>query len=148
VYWAVEGESFNTKAIWNRLRVMASEDVGIADPCAPFVVDVLEKQYWEFKEKPKEDSHRLFLVNAVLLLAKAPKSRLVDDILITVYGNIKNKKQLEIPDYALDMHTMRGKRMGRGYEHFFAEGAKLENQAIDDPYEEKAKEILLKKKKT
>ena len=31
----------------------------------------------------------------------------------------------EIPDYALDMHTMKGKAMGRGLDHFRSEGAKL-----------------------
>ena len=30
-----------------------------------------------------------------------------------------------IPDYALDMHTMKGKAMGRGLDHFRTEGAKL-----------------------
>ena len=30
-----------------------------------------------------------------------------------------------IPDYALDMHTMKGKAMGRGLNHFREEGAKL-----------------------
>ena len=29
------------------------------------------------------------------------------------------------PDYALDMHTMKGKAMGRGLDHFREEGAKL-----------------------
>jgi hypothetical protein len=35
----------------------------------------------------------------------------------------------EIPDYALDMHTMKGKAMGRGLDHFRKEGAKLVNRA-------------------
>jgi hypothetical protein len=30
-----------------------------------------------------------------------------------------------IPDYALDMYTMKGKAMGRGLDHFRSEGAKL-----------------------
>ena len=44
-----------------------------------------------------------------------------------------------IPDYALDMHTMRGKAMGRGLDHFRKEGAKLVPPPTEpDPYEEKA----------
>ncbi len=31
----------------------------------------------------------------------------------------------EIPDYANDQHTIEGKRMGRGLDHFRNEGAKL-----------------------
>jgi replication-associated recombination protein RarA len=143
VYWAVELESFNPKALWNRLRVIASEDIGIADPIAPLVVDVLEKEY--DNTKGKNDSWRLFLVNAVLYLARSPKSRIVDNLLNVVYND---ERKLEIPDYALDMHTYRGRRMGRGIEHFFAEGAKLANQAMEDPYEHRAFEILKKKEKT
>ena len=32
---------------------------------------------------------------------------------------------LEMPDYALDMHTMKGKAMGHDLDHFRKEGAKL-----------------------
>jgi replication-associated recombination protein RarA len=144
VYWATELESFNATALWNRLRVIASEDIGIANPMAPLVVDVLEKNYADALQR-QNDSWKLFLVNAVLYLARSPKSRIVDNLLIAVYNE---ERKLEIPDYALDMHTYRGRKMGRGIEHFFAEGAKLANQAMEDPYEEKAKQILLKKEKT
>ena len=44
-----------------------------------------------------------------------------------------------IPDYALDMHTIRGKAMGRGLDHFRKEGAKLvPPPTADDPYEGEA----------
>jgi len=141
VYWATELESFNPKALWSRLRVIASEDIGLANPLASLIVDVLEKQYYA----DKKDSSRLFLVHAVLFLARSPKSRIVDNLLTVVYND---EERLEIPDYALDMHTYRGRKMGRGLEHFFAEGAKLEKQALADPYEKKAIEALKKKKKT
>jgi hypothetical protein len=40
-----------------------------------------------------------------------------------------------MPDWALDKHTGRGRRMGRGTEHFFDEDAVLANEAdLDDPY--------------
>jgi replication-associated recombination protein RarA len=144
VFWAVEAESFNHKAVWNRLRVIASEDIGIANPLAPLVIDVLEKEYYDAKRR-ENDSHRLFLVHAVLFLARSPKSRMIDDLLITVYGDVKFRdERLEIPDYALDMHTLRGRMMGRGFKHFLEEGSKLENEGISDPYRDSAKEILLK----
>src|SRR4029077_5973542 len=45
----------------------------------------------------------------------------------------------EIPDYALDMHTRKGKAMGRGLDHFRKEGAKLVPEpTADDPYEDEA----------
>ena len=144
VYWAIELESFNPKALWNRLRVIASEDIGLADPHASLIVNVLEKQY-DAAVADNNDSSRLFLVHAVLYLARSPKSRIVDNLLAVVYND---EERLEIPDYALDKHTYRGKKMGRGLEHFFAEGAKLAKQAYEDPYEKEAFEALKKKKKT
>jgi len=144
VFWARELESFNPKALWNRLRVIASEDIGLADSLAPLIVDVLEKQYYDAVDR-KNDSSRLFLVHAVLYLARSPKSRIVDNLLAVVYND---EERHEIPDYCRDMHTIRGRKMGRGLEHFFAEGAKLEKQAFEDPYEKKAFEALKKKKKT
>ena len=45
----------------------------------------------------------------------------------------------ENPDFALDIHTMKGKAMGRGLDHFRKEGAKLiPPPTADDPYEDEA----------
>ena len=41
---------------------------------------------------------------------------------------------MEIPDHALDMHTARGRRMGRGKQHFLEEAGRLENETLEDPY--------------
>jgi replication-associated recombination protein RarA len=122
--------------------VIASEDVGLANPNATLLVDVLERQYFDFKGR-EDDGCRLFLVYAVLFLARSPKSRVVDNLLITVYAD---KRKLEIPDYAKDKHTLSGKLLGRGWKHFFEEGVKISNKAIDDIYEEKAMQIKLREK--
>jgi hypothetical protein len=45
----------------------------------------------------------------------------------------------EIPDFALDMHTLKGKAMGRGLDHFRKEGAKLIPEPTEpDPFIEEA----------
>src|SRR4030042_3972037 len=80
VYWAVELESFNAATLWNRLRVIASEDIGLANPNATLIIDVLARQYDDAVSR-KSDSSRLFLVHAVLYLARSPKSRIVDNLL-------------------------------------------------------------------
>jgi len=144
LFWAVELESFNPRMLWNRLRIIASEDIGITNPLAPLIIDVLEKEYDDAKER-ENDSNRLFLVHAVLFLARSRKSRIVDDLLNVVYGQIQHEdKKLPIPDYALDMHTLRGKKMKRGLDHFFSEGTKLSNEPLENPYIEKAEQILIK----
>lgn len=146
VYWAIELETFNPKMLWNRLRVIASEDIGVADPQATLIVHVLEKQYFEALEK-KNSSKKLFLVHAVLYFTRTYKSRIVDDLLLNVEGNIEAGEKLEIPDYALDNHTYRGRKRGRDVKFFVEEGSKVNNENIENPYKKKASEILLKNRK-
>jgi replication-associated recombination protein RarA len=142
LFWAIELEGFNPTALWNRLKVIASEDIGCASPFVPMLIETLAKQYSDFKGKAES---RLFLANAVVILARSKKSRITDDLLNVVYGEILHEdKKLKIPDYALDMHTLRGRKLGRGIEHFFAVGNTLENETFPNPYTQKAKEILMK----
>jgi len=142
LFWAIELESFNPTALWNRLKVIASEDIGCANPFVPMLIETLAKQYSDFKEKAES---RLFLANAVVILARSKKSRITDDLLNVVYGEILHEdKKPKIPDYALDMHTLKGRKLGRGIEHFFAVGNKLENEAFLNTYTQRAKEILSK----
>lgn len=52
----------------------------------------------------------------------------------------------EVPDFAYDKHTTRGRAMGRGAEHFFDVGAVLVNERADlpDTYRELAKAACLR----
>jgi replication-associated recombination protein RarA len=144
LYWAVDMSLTGyDEYCWKRLRIMASEDVGPAEPHLPATIAALYATYTELKKK-KDDRHapqRLQLVHAVILLAQARKSRVVDHALIHHFGNHAQLER-EIPDCALDKHTIRGKAMGRGAEHFFAEGIKLANEAGEDHYKELARATL------
>ena len=148
LYWAVDMYLTGyDEYCWKRLKVIASEDVGPAEPHLPATIAALYATYTELKKK-KDETHapqRLQLVHAVILLAQARKSRVVDHALIYHFGNHAQLKR-EIPDCALDKHTLRGKQMGRGFDHFFAEGGKLVNEVGDDPYKELARETLTKGK--
>jgi replication-associated recombination protein RarA len=134
--------------VFKRLRVIASEDVGIADSNVAVQVWALYRLWQEARRKKGEpEGHfRVHLVHAVVLLCRAPKSRLADSALIAFYTGERPKP--EIPDYALDLHTARGRRMGRGVDHFYAEGAKVVNETIDDPYLDEAKVTLSRAKRT
>jgi hypothetical protein len=56
-----------------------------------------------------------------------------------IVGYVGEREPLEVSDHALDMHMARGRRRGRGAEHFLAEGAQLANEAdVDDPYVDEA----------
>jgi replication-associated recombination protein RarA len=144
LYWAVDlyMTGYDEYA-WKRLRIMASEDVGPAEPNQPATIAALYATYSDLKKK-KDEAHapqRLQFVHAVILLATARKNRVVDHALVHHFGNHAVLKR-DIPEYALDKHTARGKRMGRGAAHFFAEGIKLENVSGDDPYRELARQTL------
>lgn len=111
--------------VWSRLKIITSEDIGLAKPDAPAVIQSLYSMYIEQKEARKEKQpERLFLVNAVLYLCRCPKSRLVDWTLINAWREHQDNLR-PVPDYALDMHNLRGKQKGRGIDHFFIEGTKL-----------------------
>ena len=98
-------------------------------------------QAWADQRKKKDERNgpeRLFLVHAVILLSRARKSRMVDHALIAYYEAPRDKRP--IPDVALDKHTARGRKLGRGHKHLWEEGAKVSDAAeVHDPYEAIAK---------
>jgi replication-associated recombination protein RarA len=126
--------------VWKRLKIIASEDVGLADNSAAPTIQALY-QHWLEQRKKKDTRHapeRLFLVHAVLYLAHTVKSRLVDHALIAMYE--AKRPAREIPDFAKDRHTAAGRKLRRGWKQFWEEGARLENQAkLSDPYEATAR---------
>jgi hypothetical protein len=59
----------------------------------------------------------------------------------------------DVPDIALDRHTLAGKKRGRGWAHFFDESSLLANTdtgelspepTLPDPYRDKARSVLVK----
>lgn len=128
--------------VWKRLRIITSEDVGLAAPGLPAQIRALYDN-WLDQRKKKDEVHgpeRLFLVHAIILLARAQKSRLVDHALICHYEGERPTR--EIPDEALDKHTRRGRSRSRGWKHFWEEGARLGNPGkVTDPYAERAREV-------
>ncbi len=125
-YWALElYDSGFWGFVWRRLHIIASED--IADPITR-EVEALQRSHDLVNKGAKGDRvpGRLMVVKAVLLLAAANKCRDADHLICLVYEDqtipaeelladleaAKDTKE-EIPDYALDMHTLRGRKMGR-----------------------------------
>lgn len=148
LFWAVEfydGGGALTTYAWNRMFVMLSEDIGLANPQLPQQIWSLYNIFQYFKaKKNKHEPEKLHFIHAVLLLVRSPKSRLVDWGLIAAFK--KHDTSREIPDYALDKHTRRGKAKGRGFKHFFAEGCNL-NQHVkqdrEDEYMEISRDVLI-----
>jgi hypothetical protein len=78
--------------------------------------------------------------NCIRMMARAPKSRAGCHFAAAIgLRSMLEGYAPEIPGYALDMHTMKGKAMGRGLDHFRREGAKLIPSPTEpDPYIEEA----------
>lgn len=128
MYWAVElYDSGYQNYAWKRMIIMASEDVGLGDPFVIVQMMAL-KQSYDFLAQKKEKSlpERLPFTQAVILLSRCCKSRYIDHA-ITYYWNLNKTVHIDIPDYAFDMHTRRGKAMGRGLEFFYNESVKVNN---------------------
>ncbi|MGA7153792.1 MAG: hypothetical protein WBY84_20690, partial [Pseudolabrys sp.] len=112
--------------VCNRLEVICHEDLdtSAAPHVFPFVTASLAQSRERYSKSIGEA--RLMVGNAIRMMARAPKSRAGCHFAAA----IGLRSMLEgfaptIPDYALDMHTMKGKAMGRGLDHFRKEGAKL-----------------------
>lgn len=139
VYWGVELYISNfIPYAWKRLRIIACEDVGLAYPLAPVVIDTLKKLYDDLSRKDdKKNQNRMPYVQAILFLAKCKKSRYVDWCQSYWFDEIiMNGGKKEIPGYAIDIHTRKGKIIGKTINDFFDEGSYLENHTPFDKEEE------------
>lgn len=147
MYWAVELFNSNfDEYLWKRIRIISSEDVGLAEPNISANIQALYSMYIEQKKK-KDDKHqpeRLFLTHAVIMLCRAKKSRIIDHALLH-FWNRHPHNHLPIPDFAYDKHNEKGRKMKRGWKHFFEEGTQLENLASlpgEAAYKELAKNSI------
>lgn len=131
--WALEmAEAGYGQYLWKRLMVIAAEDVGIADPQALILTVaawLATKESTSSFSKPP--GMRLeFLGPTVLYLCRAPKCREGDDFCWFVMERRARGWKIEIPDWAADDHTQRGRRMGRGRQFWFDEASKLVNAVV------------------
>ncbi|MGL3109400.1 hypothetical protein [Bradyrhizobium sp. BR 1432] len=132
-------KAFHTM-VCNRLEVICHEDLDtLAAPHVfPFVAASLAASRDRYSKSIGEA--RLMIGNAIRMMCRSPKSRAGCHFAAA----IGLRSSLEgyaptIPDWANDQHTLAGKKLGRGIDHFRKEGAKLiPPPTADDPYEDEA----------
>ncbi|MGE4300842.1 MAG: hypothetical protein AB7F40_04475 [Victivallaceae bacterium] len=128
----------------NRLCISIYEDVGMANPSLtnsiPMHIEQMQKWY-----QAKNGAWRLVLGNIILQACRGQKTRIADHFVCSQGARRANGFVLDLEqysDFVYDMHTMKGKRMGRGLEHFFAEGMKeVESTETTDYSEEELAEL-------
>jgi len=78
--------------------------------------------------------------NVIRVMCRAPKSRAGCHFGAAIgLRSLLEGYAPAIPDLANDMHTLAGRKLGRGLDHFRQEGANLiPAPTDDDPYEDEA----------
>ena len=139
MFWALELATKFEDFLWRRLTIIASEDIGPADSSMAILIETLHWQYVDVRKKSTKPMELPMLAHAIIALCRAPKSRVADDLACLVAHQRDNEGlRREIPDYALDQHTGRGKQLKRGWDHWAHEGSKIENEAMGlNPYRER-----------
>jgi replication-associated recombination protein RarA len=113
-------------AVCNRLEIVSHEDVGVrmAIQFTATCVEQAKRHYSADKIGPA----RLMIGNAIRFLCKSEKTRAGTYFAAAIgLENLNEPEVPRIPDYAYDVHTREGRRMGRGIDHFLSDGAKLVN---------------------
>lgn len=129
--------------LWRRLLAISVEDIGFGDLSAPVLINSLNQIRQNF---PYTDADRpIFFVHAIRYLAAAKKDRTSDNLKNIVISEFEFGRTPVIPDFALDMHTEKGRSMGRDFKHFLAEGSKVENELpVDENFKTRLLELLEK----
>ena len=127
--------------VCKRLEIISHEDIdtGAQPHIVPFVRAACEQAMaWYDPEKP--GASRLAIGNAIRLMCRAAKSRDGDHFASAIgLANLLEGFAPTIPDWANDQHTLAGRKLGRGMQHFREEGAKLvPPPATKDAYEDEA----------
>jgi replication-associated recombination protein RarA len=106
LFWATELDVSNYgEYVWKRLRIIASEDIGLADAQVCVQIRTLYENWQQARKDAQRDRRpiagRIFLVHAVLICVRAKKSRMADTAQAVYYSG--DRPTREIPEQALDM---------------------------------------------
>ncbi len=132
--------------VCNRLEIISHEDIDtFAAPwVVPFVHTSMLQAHELYKKKPENPGGaRMAIGNAIRLMARSPKSREGDHFQAAIgLRSLLEDFAPEIPEWAHDQHTLTGKRLGRGLEHFRTSSTKLMNpngaEVPEDTYADEA----------
>ena len=129
--------------LWQRLKVISVEDIGFGEPLAPVLIQSLFEMTSACDRAVGE--RKLYAIHAVRYLCACNKDRSSDEMINWINHASQSGKLLPtIPEYALDMHTAEGQKMGRGRRHFFEEASRTmpEVQDRDRTYLNRIMEML------
>lgn len=127
--------------LWRRLQAISVEDVGMGNPMAAVIINSLNqiRQNFEYNEADRA----MMFVHAIRYLCESEKDRSSDLLKNIVIKNFNKGYVPTIPDYALDKHTTRGKKMGRGSMNFLHVASQVTPQKeVDNNYYEEYDKLM------
>jgi putative ATPase len=112
VYWLVRmlAEGEDPRFLARRMIILASEDVGLADPGALTVAT----SAWHALESVGLPEARFALAQAALYLALAPKSNSVTTALVAADRLVERLGNAAVPAHLRDAHYKGARRLGHG----------------------------------
>jgi replication-associated recombination protein RarA len=145
---ATKDKSWHSMTL-NYLQTIAHEDVSVADmTTATYVMTTC--QYLRDYYDRKKHVENMGLTNCVIALCRAKKCHdgvCLSEIISGELGCFEWRQGLEnkipeIPDYCYDMHTKRGREMGRGVDHFLTECFWDMHNEVDSHYKEEYNDLV------
>jgi len=139
VYWVARmleaGE--DPRFIARRIAILASEDIGNADPRALLVAAAA----FDIVEKIGMPEAQLTLSQAAIYMATAPKSNASATAIWAAMSDVREGRTLPVPKHLKDTHYPGAKRLGHGqgyqYSHDFPEGfVRQDYLGVDKTYYE------------
>ncbi len=112
VYWLARmleaGE--DPRFIARRIAILASEDIGLADPRAIMVAAAA----WEITDRVGLPECQLTLAQAVIYMATAPKSNATTVAISEAVKDVREGRTIPVPKHLKDGHYSGSKRLGHG----------------------------------
>ncbi|GAA1533797.1 replication-associated recombination protein A [Nocardioides humi] len=105
--------------ITRRLMILASEDIGLADPTA-LTTAVAAAQVVQLIGMPEA---QLTLAHATIALAVAPKSNAVTTAISEAIGDVRAGKIGQVPPHLRDAHYAGAKKLGHGQGYVYSHDA-------------------------
>lgn len=139
----ITSEQFEDK-MWRRLTIISREDIGFGNPYAITVINNLDTARKKF---PYNDGDRpYFFMYAIRFLCAQQKERSTDCLKNIIIKKFEQGYVPTIPDYAYDVHTVKGRAKGRDIIHFLDEASKVfpVMDGYDDTYRLKLREMTIK----
>ncbi len=133
--------------LWFRLKTISVEDVGMANVTAPILISALDTMRKTIKQS---GDRGLFAIHAVRYLCQSLKDRSSDEMYNWIMKEYKSGNlKPEIPEYAIDKHTLKGQQEGKDEDYFYSTGSYVEPEwkERDTTYRERILKILAEQKK-